>query len=151
MKHSAVVVRIAVTVLVLALFGAPASAQNVPNATVQEILIKTSLLTFNDANLTGNYEVLHARLSKPFRDQVSTEKLAEVFKGFRDQHVNLESIAAKAPIPVEEPKIGDNGRLTLKGYFDTTPSRVNYELAFIVSEGEWKLFNVNVDVKKPDK
>jgi hypothetical protein len=94
---------------------------------------------------------LHAKLSKPFRDQVSTEKLAEVFKGFRDQHIDLDSIAAKAPISVEEPKVGDNGRLTLKGYFDTTPSRVNYDLAFIVSEGEWKLFNINVDVKKPDK
>jgi hypothetical protein len=151
MTHIAVAVRIAVAVLMLALFGASASAQSVPNATMQEILIKTSLLTFNDANLTGNYEVLHAKLSKPFRDQVSTEKLAEVFKGFRDQHINLDSIAAKAPISVEEPKVGDNGRLTLKGYFDTTPSRVNYELAFAVSEGEWRLFNINVDVKKPDK
>jgi len=33
------------------------------------VLIKVTLLTFNDANVTGNYTVLHAKLSKPFRDQ----------------------------------------------------------------------------------
>ena len=31
---------------------------------MQEILIKTALLTLNDANVTGNYTVLHAKLSK---------------------------------------------------------------------------------------
>jgi hypothetical protein len=151
MKQFADAVRIAVAVLMLALLGTPASAQKVPSANVQEILIKAALLTFNDANVTGNYEVLHARLSKPFRDQFSPEKLAEVFKPFRDQHVDLDLIAAKAPISVEEPKVSDNGRLTLKCYFDTTPNRVNYDLGFIMSDGEWKLVGINVDLKKPDK
>ena len=48
-------------------------------------------------------------------------------------------------------KIDDNGRLMLKGYFDTTPSRVNYDLDFVMSDGEWKLIRINVDVKKPEK
>jgi opacity protein-like surface antigen len=151
MKQIVVAMRVAVAVLMLALFGAPAWAQKVPNATVQEILVKASLLTFNDANVTGNYEVFHARLSKPFRDQFSPERFAEVFKGFRDQHIDLDLIAAKAPISAEEPKLDDNGRLTLKGYFDTSPSRVNYDLGFIMSDGEWKLVGINVDLKKPDK
>ncbi len=151
MKHIAVAARIAVAVLMLALFAAQAWAQKAPSATVQEILIKASLLTFNDANVTGNYEVFHAKLSKPFRDQFSPEKLAEVFEGFRAQHIDLDLIAAKAPISVEEPKLDDNGRLTLKGYFDTSRSRVNYDLGFIMSDGEWKLVSINVDLKKPDK
>jgi len=151
MKHVAVALRIAFAGLMLTVFGAPALAQKVPDGTVQEILIKTALLTFNDANITNNYAVFHARLSKPFRDQFSPEKFAEAFKGFRDQHAYLDLIAAKQPIPAEAPKVDDNGRLTLKGYFDTTPSRVNYELAFIMSDEEWKLIKINVDVKKPDK
>ena len=48
-------------------------------------------------------------------------------------------------------KVDDKGLLSLKGYFDTTPSRVNYDLAFVMSDGEWKLIKINVDVKKPDK
>jgi hypothetical protein len=141
-----------VVALLLDLSASVAFAQlRVPNAELQEVLIKASLLTFNDANVTGNYAVLHAKVSKPFRDQFSPEKLAEIFKEFRDKHIDFDIIASKKPIGTEEPKISDNGILGIKGYFDTTPSRVNYDLAFIMSDGEWKLIKINVDVKKPDK
>jgi hypothetical protein len=123
----------------------------VPGPELQEVLIKTALLSFNDANVTGNYAVLHAKLSKPFRDQFSPERLAETFKEFRDKHIDFDIIAAKKPISTEEPKIADNGVLSFRGYFDTAPIRVNYDLAFIMSDGEWKLIKVNVDVKRPDK
>jgi len=122
----------------------------IPSAELQEVLIKASLLSFNDANVTGNYTVLHAKLSKPFRDQFPPEKLSDIFKEFRDKHIDFDIVAAKKPMSVEEPKISDNGILSIKGYFDTTPSRVNYDLAFIMSDGEWKLIKINVDVKKPD-
>jgi hypothetical protein len=130
----------------------PARAQpKVPGAELQEVLIKASLLSFNDANVTGNYAVFHAKLSKPFRDQFSPEKLAEIFKEFRDKRIDFDIIAAKKPIGTEDAKIADNGILSIKGYFETTPSRVNYDLAFIMSDGEWKLIKVNVDVKRPDR
>jgi hypothetical protein len=151
MKQMAVVGRLAVAAVIIALSGAPASAQDVPSATVQEIIIKTSLLTFNDANETGNYDVLHARLSKPFRDQFPPEKLAAVFKAFRDRHAYLDLIAAKPPIAAEPAKIDNQGLLTLKGYFDTSPSRVNYDLAFILEGDEWRLVRINVDLKGAGK
>jgi hypothetical protein len=93
--------------------------------------------------------VFHARLSKPFRDQHSPEKLAEVFKGFRDQNIDLDLIAVNQPTPAEEAKVDDRGVLTLKGYFDTRPSRVHYDLAFIMSDGDWKLIRINVNIKEP--
>jgi hypothetical protein len=136
------------------IFGASVSsalAQKLPGPELQEILVKVSLLSFNDANVTGNYAVFHAKLSKPFRDQFPPDKLAGVFKEFRDKRIDFDLIAAKKPIGTEDPKISDSGVLSLKGYFDTTPSRVNYDLAFIMSDGEWKLIKINVDVKKPDK
>jgi hypothetical protein len=131
------------------LVAGPALAQGLPNPTMQEILVKASLLTFNDANVTGNYTVLHAKLSKPFRDQYSPEKLKEGFKVFADNHVDFDLIAAKPIVPTSEAKIDDKGVLMLRGYFDTTPSRVNYDLNFIRSEGEWKLLDINVRVRPP--
>ena len=101
-------------------------------------------------NVTGNYTVFHAKLAKPFRDKFSPDQVAEAFKGFRDRHLDLALIAAKTPISAEEPKLDNNGRLTLKGYFDAVLSHVNYDLAFIMSEGEWKLVNIHVDLKKLD-
>ncbi len=131
------------------LVAGSALAQGLPNPTMQEILVKTSLLTFNDANVTGNYTVLHAKLSKPFRDQASPEKLKQAFKAFADQRIDFDLIAAKPIVPTSEAQINNNGVLMLRGYFDTTPSRVTYELDFLLSEGEWKLADINVRVKPP--
>lgn len=128
----------------------PAAAQPVPIPMIQEALIKSTLMTFNDANVTGNYDVLHAKLSKPFRDQFPPERLKEAFKAFADNHVDFKIVAAKTPIAKEEPTVSDKGVLSLYGHFDTTPSHVYYELEFIMSDGEWKPIKINVNIRKPD-
>ena len=126
----------------------PARAENtVPNAQLQEILIKTSLLTLNDANITGNYTVLHAKLAKPFRDQFSPEKLKQAFKSLADQKLDYGLIAARPPVASVQATIDSRGALLLRGYFDTRPSCLTYDLDFIPSEGEWKPIKLNVDVK----
>ena len=130
------------------LFTVPASAQNtVPSDQLQEVLIKASLLTFNDANLTGNYGVLHAKLSKPFRDQFSPEKLKQAFKAFADKKIDLGVIVLKPPVATAASMIDSRGALVLRGYFDTTPNRASFELDFLPSEGEWKPFMIHVTVK----
>jgi hypothetical protein len=137
----------AVTVAIAVMFSAtPASAQKVPEPLAQEILIKGILMSFNDAIITGNYAVFHARLAKPFRDEFSPERLAGVFKAFRDQKINFAVIATKPPVASEPPRI-DSGVLKLYGSFDTAPSRLNYLLEFVGSEGEWKASRVEVQLK----
>lgn len=127
-----------------------ALAQNtVPSAQLQEVLIKTSLLTFNDANLTGNYAVLHAKLAKPFRDQFNPAKLKQAFKTFADKQIDLGVIVVKPPVATAAATIDSRGALLLRGYFDTTPSRAIYELDFVPSEGEWKPIMIHVNVKPP--
>jgi len=130
------------------LFAGPALAQAaMPSEAVQEKLIKTCILTLNDANLTGNYSVLHAKLAKPFRTQFAPDKLKAGFKGFADQQIDLSVVAIKTPVASTPAKIDDRGVLQLRGYFDTQPSRVLYELDFLVSEEEWKPLSINVKVR----
>ena len=141
-------------VLAIASLGSfsPALAQlKIPNKAAQEVLIKTTLLTFNDANVTGNYAVLHAKGAKPFRDQFPPERLKDVFKAFVDNHIDFDIIAARTPLSTQEAKINDEGVLNLQGYFDTTPNHVYYDLNYILSEGEWKPIKINVNVKAPEK
>ena len=125
----------------------PASAQKPPDAFTQEVLVKSTLLTFNDANVTGNYTVLHAKLSKPFRDAFPPERLKEVFKVFHDKRIDFDLIAAKPPVASKPAQVDDKGVLMLHGHFDTTPSRVYYELDYILSDGEWKPIRINVRLK----
>jgi hypothetical protein len=139
-----------ISALALALAGsmlsAPASAQKMPSPVAMVAWIKATMLTLNDANVTGNYAVLHAKLSKPFRDQFGPDKLKETFKSFADQQIDYDIIAAFKPVATQEPKIDDRGALVLRGHFDTRPNRVTYELDFIPSDGEWKPIKLQVNV-----
>ncbi|MDP1964968.1 MAG: hypothetical protein Q8K93_22520 [Reyranella sp.] len=131
---------------VVLLWTVPAAqAQNkLPTERGLEALVKSSLLSFNDANVTGNYTVFHAKLSKPFRQQFSPEKLKATFKEFADKNIDIDLIAALKPTYDPVPVIDDNGRLIVKGFFPTEPARVVFELDFIPSDGEWKLVRINV-------
>jgi hypothetical protein len=137
-------------VMALMLTASLAQAQNkVPSERALEALVKTTLLTFNDANVTGNYEVFHAKLSKPFREQYPVERLARRFQEFNKKHIDFDVIAALKPSYDPAPKVDDEGRLLVKGHFPTEPLRVNFDLAFIPSDGEWKLIGINVKVGDP--
>jgi hypothetical protein len=143
---------IVVAAVVSAIFAvSPAIAQKVPDPFTQEVLVKSTLLTFNDANVTGNYTVMHAKLSKPFRDEFPPARLAEVFKVFRDNRIDFDLIVAKPPVASQPARVSENGVLMLYGRFDTTPSQVHYELEYIMSDGEWKPIRINVQLKRPEK
>jgi len=140
--------RFLILTVALVALAAPARAEDkVPNPQLQEVLIKTSLLTLNDANITGNYAVLHAKLAKPFRDQFTPEKLKQAFKSLADQKLDYGLIAARRPVAGGEATIDSRGALHLHGYFDTRPSRLTYDLDFVPSEGEWKPIKLNIDIK----
>jgi hypothetical protein len=137
---------IALTAAAIPALSGAASAQALPSPLTQEVLIKASLLTLNDAIVTDNFTVLHARMSKPFRDQFPPDRLRGIFKSFVEGHAEFDLIVAKPPIAAAESKIDSEGVLRLNGYFDTTPRQVKYNLGYIRSEGEWKLSALNVDI-----
>ncbi len=134
-----------VAMVILSLVVPTAQAQNkLPTERGLEALVKSSLLSFNDANVTGNYTVFHAKLSKPFRQQFSPERLKETFKEFAEKDIDIDIIAAMKPTYDPAPSIDDNGKLILKGSFPTEPARVVFELDFIPSDAEWKLIRINI-------
>lgn len=149
--HFAVAVwrlRFIAAVLAALLASSAAEADDkVPSAKDQEVLIKTSLLSLNDANLTGNYAVLHAKLSKPFREQFTPDHLKQSFKEFADKKIDWEAVVAMSPVPTKDSHIDQRGALVLRGYFDAGARHVIYALDFIPSEGEWKPIKLNVRVK----
>ena len=148
MSHSVVRRPVLWAALVGVLLASPALAEDkLPTPFAQEVLIKTSLLTLNDANVTGNYTVLHAKLAKPFREQFTPDKLKQVFKEFADKKIDFEVVAAKTPIAIKDAQIDDKGVLHLNGFFDATSTHVIYDLAFVPSEGEWKATKLEVNLK----
>jgi hypothetical protein len=145
---SASVRSLALTFLVaFAMWPTPAAAQRVPSDDVIEITIKRHLASFNDANITGNYEVWHATLSRPFREQFTPERLQTTFKTFHDQRIDIAQVLAQSPILSEPARIDQEGSLLLKGAFETRPSRILFDMKLMSAEGEWKLMSIHVNVQ----
>jgi hypothetical protein len=138
---------VAAAVVLVAVSSIKARALDMPSPFVQEILIKSILVTLNDAVASDNFTILHAKISKPFRDQFPPDKLRGVFKDLVEKHAVFDAIVASPPVAEEEAKIDEKGVLRLKGRFDTSPKKVKYQLGFIPSDGQWKLSGITIDIE----
>ncbi|HEV7275658.1 MAG TPA: hypothetical protein VGN80_05175 [Devosiaceae bacterium] len=129
-------------------FAGPSVAQSTaPDAFTREALIRSTLLTFNDANMTGIYDVLRARSSTPFQETYTAEQLAETFKVFRDQQIDLMVVAAMDPVEAGEPVFNEDGVMTLTGHFETQPQQIKYEVELLLEAGGWKMIGINVNIE----
>jgi len=123
----------------------------IPRDDILEVMVRSTLMTFNDANVTGNYAVMGARLHSEFRQQVPAEKLAEIFKAFRDNKIDIAPLLAHKTVYSGSPSIDQSGILSAKGYFDTRPWRTNFDLEWRREANQWRLWKINIRVRPPEQ
>lgn len=126
----------------------PASAAEVPSDDEQDVLIRTTLMTFNDANMTGNYSVLLAKASKQFQSQFTAEKLAASFEPFRSKELFFEDVVTEDYASADKATIDAEGALLLAGAFKTDEMEVKYRLRFVQNNKLWKLLGINVNATR---
>lgn len=122
-----------------------------PRDDVIEAMSKNALMTFNDANLTGNYAVFHARFNSLFRTQKTVQELADIFVGFRTSRIDLAPLLVHRPIYRVPPEIDGEGHLAVKGFFETRPWRTNFELNWRRDGNAWMLWRINVQTRLPEQ
>jgi hypothetical protein len=127
---------------------APAFAAEIPNDDDQDVLIRTTLMTFNDANMTDNYSVFLAKASKELQSQASTEKMASAFEGFRKNELFFDDVATADYDSYEKARIDSDGALVLAGVFKTEDMEVKYNLRFIQNNKIWKVLAINVNATR---
>jgi hypothetical protein len=125
----------------------PAYAAEIPSDDEQDILIRTTLLSFNDANITGNYSVLFAKASKEFQEQYSVEKMAASFEPFRKKELFFEGVVNEEYDSEEKAKF-EEGALVLAGVFKMDDMKLTYRLRFVQNARVWKFIGINVDAVK---
>jgi hypothetical protein len=123
--------------------NAPPRAKGVPDDYKLAMLIRTSLIALNQANITGNYSVLRDLAAPSFSEANNPARLAELFANLRARNIDLEPILVVDP-KVAEPFINERGMLRIKGIFPTAPEQVNFELAFEPVGTQWRLFGISV-------
>ena len=138
---------LAATILT-ALSFSPAPAQMaapvIPDGYQLSLLIYATLTALDQANSTGNYTVLRSLAAPEFQRLNPPSALANVFAKYRERHVVLAPIMLFQPKLIEEPAIGSDGLLRLKGFFPTQPLRIGFELAFQMVGSNWRLMTLSV-------
>jgi hypothetical protein len=107
-------------------------------------LIRSTLLTLNDANRSGNYSVLRDLAAPAFQTKNNAADLAQIFSNLRGNHFDLFAVAIAAPKLTAPPHLEANGMLRLTGYFPTRPFQINFDLLFQDVEHQWRLFGISV-------
>jgi hypothetical protein len=132
---------------------APASRPEVvmPDAEKIVLLVRTTLLTLNDALRTGNYTVLRDKGAPSFRDANSAARLGQIFSSLAASGVDLSVVSIMTPQLSEAPRLDQaQGTLNLKGYFPTKPTQIDFEVLYQSVGGHWQVFGLAVQpVKVP--
>jgi len=129
----------------------PAQPQAVmPDAEKIVLLLRTTLLTLNDAIDTGNFTVLRDRGAPGFREADSAARLSQSFSDLASKGIDLSVVSILAPQLTEPPALNQqNGMLRLKGYFPSQPMQINFEMLYQAVNGRWRLFGLSVQPGAP--
>jgi len=158
MKH------MTMTMTALALIAAPAGAEKTrpvpapaaPAATPAPagapigypqalILIRTSLAAVEQANETGDYDVLFKLGARGFQAANPPARLAQIFAPVRGYNLNAAMVLE--PRFIEAPHLLADKKLAMKGVFDVQDKHIEFSLIFTPEAGHWRLFGVGVQVR----
>ncbi|MEQ8824664.1 MAG: hypothetical protein RIC14_09845 [Filomicrobium sp.] len=118
-----------------------------PNEIRLNLLIRTTIIAVNNANLTNNYSVLRELASGQFKKANSAKRLSEIFAPLRKRKIDFAPILFFPPKLIKPAAIDADGRLRLSGFFDTRPERIIFDMLFLKEEPGWKLFGILLDTK----
>src|SRR5262249_53335111 len=121
-----------------------------PDAPKIVLLLRSTLLTLNDAIQTGNFTVLRDVGAPGFRDANSPAQLSQAFSSLASQGVDLAAVTVNARQLTKAPALDQQkGMLHLKGYFPGQPVQINFEVLYQAVGGRWRLFGLSVQPSAP--
>jgi hypothetical protein len=116
-----------------------------PVSTEQALyLIRSILLTLNDANRSGNYTVLRDLAAPDFQARNTAADLSQSFSDLRRRNFDLYGAALLPPQLTSLPALDQRGFLHLAGYFPTRPQQINFDLLFANVANQWRLFGISI-------
>lgn len=115
-------------------------------ASIEQVLylIRTTLLTLNDANRSGNYTVLRDLAAPDFQARNTAADLSQIFSDLRRRNFDLYGAALLAPQLTAAPAHDSSGKLRLTGFFPTRPLQIGFDLTYQVVGGQWRLFGISI-------
>lgn len=132
---------------------APAPLKDVVNTPVpseQELrqLVRENLLRFNEAIVAKSFDSFYDSVAVKWQEQLTKGQLQRAFQPFIDKKINIALIEKVDPIWTSAIGIGTDGLLNVSGYYPTKPYEVYFSLKFFYELPAWKLFGLDVNLRK---
>jgi hypothetical protein len=124
-----------------------ANTGKVPTDKELKTLTLNSLLLFNTAIQTKNFDSFYDKSAKLWQKETTPEKMLEVFQSFIDKEIDIAPIAELKPIFEGTPAVNEDGFLMIKGSYAMESSKVAFQLQYVYEDESWKLAGINVQVK----
>ena len=127
---------------------AAASAPTValPDADKIVVLVRTTLLSFNDALQTGNFTVFRQRGSPNFQAANSPDSLLAAFASLKGVGVDFTGVAIAVPQLSAAPSIDAQNRLRISGSFPGQPLTAAFVFVFEAVSGQWRMADVAINL-----
>jgi len=152
-------------------FVEPVNRQPAPDEATVKALTRDALLRFNDAVQQRNFTEFFEKCSLAWQDQLVTgevspnpatlrrvlterqkeigaSRLQHAFQPFIDKDVKLDMIKDMEPIFDGPAQVSNEGLLMVSGQYATEPYRMFFTLKFYYELPKWKLFGIDVTLKK---
>jgi hypothetical protein len=125
--------------------GAEAAA--FPSGADLDALVQDSIHQFALSVNARDFSSFHDQIARVWQQQITIDKLNDVFKPFMDAKMDLTVVDHMTPNFDGPPVTADNGVVSVSGSYPTKPSRVLFDLGYVHESAGWKLVNINIRVK----
>lgn len=115
-----------------------------PDTNKVALLVRTTLLTLNDAVQTGNFTVLRDRAAPAFASANSAAQLSKIFDNLAQSKFDLSLVSIVAPQLYHKPNFDEHGHLHLFGVFPGSPIQIEFDLKFKPVATQWRLISISV-------
>jgi hypothetical protein len=117
----------------------PPAGRAVPFGPGEAILLRSTLIAFNQANATGDYSVVVALAAPEFAAAHPDRSMASLFRPWRDKARDFGFAAITDPALDEPPLIDENGVLRLVGSLPTPNFKLEFNFTYKKVGNRWAL------------
>jgi hypothetical protein len=124
-------------------------ATKVPSGEEQRRLAEETIDKFDDALDERDFTKFHKYCSRLWQKQVTPRDLKAAFHGFLDKKVRVAEALNHDPVFSPAPKIDENGRLVLQGFYPTEPYKIYFQFSYVAENNAWKLSAIHIKTGDP--
>lgn len=114
-------------------------AGEVPDLDTLYLILWSTLSNIEDARLRQSYEVLWTTLSPRLQTELNPHMLKQQFASLTQSKMYLAKAIGVTPTFEIAPHLLKDGRLRLRGNFDTNPTDIRFDLLFTHHNELWRL------------